>query len=139
MMTMTVALVNPVGTIQKFGTLPAGALVETLIVGPIQVTPNPSGQALVGPPEEHHLTDFKCAVAKGAAGTIFRLYRSSDGVTYVQIDAIEIGDYGTYTSTYGTSVKIKAGEYWKVTLQQSTVARASIKVGGQARNADVRD
>jgi len=128
MSAITCGLQDPRGTIQKFGTH-AGSTGEVTLISPVQVAAN----------DQHHLIDLKAAVKKGAEGTIFRLYISADGSTYTHVDSVEIGDYGTYTSTYGVSLKVPAGYYWKVTGQQDTAARMAIKVGGVAKVFDVRD
>jgi hypothetical protein len=130
MQTTCLGLQDPGGTISKSGRSATGSLTETDLIAAVTV---PSGDA-------HHLTDFKFAVAKGAAGTIFRLYGSADSDDpWTQIDDFEIGDYGIFSETKGVSHKFKAGERWKVTVQQSTIARCAVQVGGQARSMDVRD
>lgn len=129
-MTMTVGLQNPVGTINRSGRSSGGATSETELISAVSV---PSG-------DEHHLTDFVYGVAKGAAGTIFRIYaRASSSDSWTQVGDIECGDYGTYTRSFGTSLKIPAGHQWRVTVQQSTAARCSIGVNGVAKVTDVRD
>lgn len=125
---ITSGLQDPRGTIQKFGTH-GGSGSEVLMIGPVQVAEN----------DQHHILDIKAAVKKGAAGTIFRLYMSSDGSNWTHIDSVEIGDYGTYTSTYGVSIKVPAGYYWKVTGQQDTGSRMAVHVGGVSKIHDVRD
>ncbi len=130
MSAICVGLENPSGTISKSGRSAAGSATEVDLVSAVTV---PTA-------DYHFLTDLGFAVAKGALGTIFRVYgRSSSSASWTQIDEIECGDYGTYTRTFGTAHKFKAGEQWKVTGQQSTIARMAVRVGGQARQADVRD
>lgn len=130
MQTTCIGLQDPGGTISKSGRSSTGSLTEIDLIAAVTV---PSGDV-------HHLTDFKFAVAKGAAGTIFRLYgRETSGDSWVQIDDFEIGDYGIFSETKGTSHKFAAGEQWKLTVQQSTIARCAAQVGGQAKGANVRD
>lgn len=128
--TTTVNLVGPVGTINKSGRSAAGSTSEIDLISAVTV---PAG-------DEHHLTDITFSVAKGAQGTIFRIYgRTSASASWVQIGEIECGDYGSYTRSWGTSKKISAGHQWRVTGQQSTAARMGVEVHGIAKNADVRD
>lgn len=130
MSSVCVGLENPSGTVSKSGRSATGSLTETDLIAAVTV---PDG-------DFHFLTDLGFAVAKGALGTIFRLYgRTSSSGTWTQIDEIECGDYGTYTRTFGTAHKFKAGEQWKVTGQQTTIARMAVRVGGQARKSDARD
>lgn len=129
MLTTCVGLANPGGTISRFGVSAAGSLTEVDLIGPVTVPAN----------DEHHLTDLHVGVAKGAAGTRFGLhYRTSSAASWVQLDETPIGDYGSHVVTWGTSHKIKAGEDWKVTLIQTTVARASARMAGQAKISDSR-
>lgn len=129
-MTTTIALANPQGTINRSGRSAAGETSETELISAVTV---PAG-------DEHHITDIAFAVAKGAAGTIFRLYaRADSGDSWTQIGDIECGDYGTYTRTYGVSKKIPAGHQWRVTVEQSTGARCAIEVHGVAAVTNVRD
>ena len=129
-MTICTGLQDPGGTISKSGRSSSGSLTEIDLVAAVTV-PDPG---------EHHVTDVQLSVAKGAAGTIFRLYgRTSSSASWTQVDDFEIGDYGVFTLTLGTSHKFKANEQWKLTVQQTTIARCAARVGGQAKNADVRD
>lgn len=131
-MSQTIGLENPAGVINRFGVLPNGAAVETLIVGPISVP--------TSPPDQHHLTDMRVGVAKGSSITIFRFYRLPVGASnFVQVDEVPIGDYVSATITLDTAHRFFAGEQWKVTVQQSIVGRVSCTVKGQAKWADSRD
>lgn len=125
-----VGLQNPNGTIQVAGISAGGSVSEVDII-PFQSVPA-NGMHFIG--------DIKVAVKKGAAGTIFRLYRLGAGESGVGrvVDTVEIGDYGTYTSTYAVGRKFLPGEQWKVTLQQDTAARCSVNVGGISSTADLR-
>lgn len=126
----TVNLQNPTGTINRSGRSAAGSLTEIELISAVSV---PSG-------DQHHITDLVFDVARGAAGTIFRLYaRAASTDSWTQIGEIECGDYGAYTRTYGVSKKIPGGHQWRLTLQQTTIARAGAEVHGVAALADVRD
>jgi hypothetical protein len=128
-MVTTVGL-SPMGTINRFGILPSGATVETVIVGPITV---PSQ-------DEHHLTDFHVGVAKGSVLTLFRIYYQPVGAAgFTEVDEIPIGDYGSNVLTLSTSIRVKAGEAWKVTVSQGTPGRVTLRVGGQTKIQDSRD
>lgn len=130
MQTTCVGLQDPGGTIGKSGRSSTGSLTETDLIAAVTV---PTGDA-------HYLTDFKFAVQKGAAGTVYKLYgRTSSSGTWTQIDDFEIGDYGIFSETKGVAHKFKAGEQWKVTVLQTTIARCAVQVGGQAKLADLRD
>lgn len=130
MIAMTVALENPLGTISKSGRSAAGSTSEVDLIAAVTV---PTG-------DEHHICEMTAAVAKNAAGTIYRLYgRASSSASWTQVGEVEIGDYGTYTSNYAISHKFKSGEQWKVTVQQTTAARCAVRVGGMAKLRDARD
>lgn len=124
---------SPAGTINRWATLSAGtpAGVEMPVVGPITV---PDG-------DEHHLTDFVSQVAKGADGTIFRLYKKRAGasLSFTQVDETCHPDYGTKNLQFGTAFRFLPGESWKLTAQQSSPGRLSIKVNGQAKKFDSRN
>lgn len=129
-MSTCVGLENPKGTISRSGRSAAGVTSETELISAVTV---PSGDL-------HYLTDMGFAVAKGAAGTIFRLYgRATSADSWTQVDEAECGDYGTYTRTFGTAHKFKASEQWRVTVIQTTAARCAVRIGGQAQNTDVKD
>lgn len=130
MSTMTVGLSNPSGTINRFGVSAAGSTSEVDIIPAVSVPTN----------DEHHVTDFHVGVAKGCAGTLFKIYYKPAGASaFTQVDEIPVGDYGSAVITLGTSHKFKTGEQWKVTFLQSTIGRVSMRVGGQTRVADSRD
>lgn len=127
---MCVGLQDPSGTISKSGRSTTGSLTEIDLIAAVTV---PADDA-------HHLTDFQFSVAKGAAGTIFRLYgRAASTDSWTQVNDFEVGDYGIFNATAGMSHKFKAGEQWKVTVLQTTIARCAARVGGIAKGADVRD
>lgn len=129
-MTMPVSLSNPAGVVSRFGVLANGATAETLIVGPVSVPTS----------DEHHITDLHVGVAKGASLTRFLLYyKPVGGGSFIEFAEIPVGDYGSSVITFATGHRFKAGEQWKVTVQQGTPGRVSIRVGGQARMADSRD
>ncbi len=128
-MTTCVNLQNPAGVIDKFGVSAAGSATEVDLIAAVTV---PTG-------DEHHITDFDMNVGTDGVDTIFKLYRSADGSTWTQIGEQIMTLDGTAAKTLGTSHKIKAGEQWKVTGIQATIARMSVRVGGQAKKADVRD
>lgn len=130
MQTTCVGLQDPGGTISKSGRSSTGSLTELDLIAAVTV-PDPGA---------HHITDFQFSAAKGAAGTIFRLYgRASSSASWTQIDDFEMGDYGVFTVTLGVSHKFKANEQWKLTVQQTTIARCAARIGGQAKGVDVRD
>jgi hypothetical protein len=130
MTVLAVGLENPAGTISKSGRSAAGSAAELEMITAVTV---PEGDA-------HFLGDFKFAVAKGAQGTIFRLYgRASSAAAWTQIDEFECGDYGSYTCSLQVGHKFTAGQQWRVTGQQSTIARMAIRVGGIAKVTSVRD
>jgi hypothetical protein len=122
---------SPAGTINRWATLTAGtpAGVEIPVIGPVVV---PAG-------DQHHLTDFVSQVAKGADGTLFRVYKklAGDSLSFTQVDETTHPDYGTKNVQWGTAMRFLEGESWKVTAQQSTPGRLSLKVNGQAKKFDV--
>lgn len=129
MTVMCIGLENPQGTVDQFGKSAAGSLTEVDLVAAVTV---PTG-------DQHHLFDFCLSVANGATLTIFRLYyRTSSAGSWVQINEFEVSTYGVLGVTISVPHKIKAGEQWKVTGQQSTIGRMSARVGGQAKSSDSR-
>lgn len=130
MLTMCVALENPAGTISKSGRSSTGSLTEVDLISAVSV---PTG-------DRHDLTDFKFAVQKGAAGTLFKLYgRASSSDSWTQVDDFEIGDYGIFSETKGISHKFVGGSQWKMTVIQTTIARVACRVGGISKITDVKD
>jgi hypothetical protein len=130
MLATCIGLQDPGGTISKSGRSAAGSLTEIDLSAAVTV---PAGDA-------HYLTDFQFAAAAAAVGTIFRLYgRESSADDWTQIDDYEVTSGGIYSAALGTAHKFKATEQWKMTVQQTTIARCSVRVGGQAKGADVRD
>ena len=130
MMTMTVGLENPAGTISKSGRSSTGSLTEAELISAVTV---PAG-------DRHDLTDFKFAIAKGAAGTLFRLYgRAASADAWTQVDDFEIGDYGIFSETKGISHKFLPGAQWRMTVIQTTIARVACRVGGISKTTDVKD
>lgn len=130
MNSICVGLQDPAGTISKSGRSSTGSLTEATLISAVTV---PTGDV-------HHLLDFKFAVQKGAAGTLFRLYgRAASTDSWVQVDDFEVGDYGIFSETKGVSHKFKAGAQWYMTVIQTTIARVACRVGGLAKGVDVRD
>lgn len=128
-MSVCVGLRDPAGTIDQFGKSAAGSLSEVDLIAAVSV---PSQ-------DEHHITDVSLSVAEGATLTIFRLYhRTSSSGSWIQLDQWEVSQFGVLGVTLGTSHKVKSGEDWKVTGQQSTAGQMSCRVGGQALRADSR-
>ena len=134
MSVIAVGLENPGGTISRSGRYEPGSTSEIALIG------SASAPVVVPERDAHYLSEFKFSVAKGAQGTIFRLYAKGVGQdSYTQVDDIDCGDYGVYSTTVMVAHKFKAGESWYVTGQQTAVARMAIRVGGQAKVSDVRD
>jgi hypothetical protein len=128
--TQTTGLQDPAGTISKSGRSAAGSASEIDLVAAITV---PTG-------DEHHLCELNANVNKGASNTIYRVYgRASSADAWTQVYEMEVGDYGIVGQTLGTSIKIPSGNQWKVTVQQATIGRCAIRVGGVAKKSDVRD
>jgi hypothetical protein len=124
---------SPAGTINRWGSLPAGgpAGVEVPLIGPVRV---PVG-------DQHHLTELVHQVSKGASGTILRLYlkRPGDSNSFVQVDETPLEDYGTRNIQWGTAIRFLESEQWKITAQQPTPGSLSVKVSGQAKKYDYRN
>ena len=130
MLTACIGLSNPGGTIDHFGVNATGALAETDLIDPVTV---PNGDI-------HHLTDLHIGVQKGSVGTRFMFYsRSSASASWVQREEIPVGDYGSHTITFGTSLEVHSGHQWKATFLQTTIGRCSVRVGGQAQFADSKN
>lgn len=128
-MTTCVGLQNPGGSISKFGIDTDGATTEADLISAVTVPSN----------DEHHLTDVTLSVAEGANDTRFRLYgRASSSDDWAQVDEWEINRHGVIVLNFGSSHKFKASEQWKVSVIQSSGARCSARIGGQAKGADAR-
>lgn len=126
---MCVGLENPQGTVDQFGKSAAGSLTEVDLISAVSVPAN----------DVHHLLDFSLSVESGAAKTIFRLYyRTSSAGTWIQLNEFEISNYGIAGVSVSVSHKIKAGEQWRVTGQQTTIGRMAVRAGGQAKVSDSR-
>lgn len=136
MSVICVGLENPGGTISLSGRSVSGSTAEIALIG------SAASPIVVGstPKDAHFLSEFKYSVAKGAQGTIFRLYGKSSGqANFTQVDDYDCGDYGILVATIMVAHKFNAGDSWYVTGQQTTAARMAIRVGGQAKVKDVRD
>lgn len=136
MSVIAVGLENPGGTISRSGRSVGGSTAEVALIG------SAASPIVVGstPRDAHYISEFKFSVAKGAQGTIFRLYAKSSGqANFTQVDDYDCGDYGVFAATVMVAHKFNAGDSWYVTGQQTVAARMAIRVGGQAKANDVRD
>lgn len=126
---MCVGLENPQGTIDQFGKSTSGSLTEVDLIAAVTVPTD----------DVHHITAFTFGVLAGGAKTLFRLYyRTSSSGTWIQLNEFSISDYGALDVSVGVSHKIKAGEQWRVSGQQTTIARMSARAGGTAKKSDSR-
>ena len=86
---------------------------------------------------------MKVTVAKGGSSSLFRLYKADDNGsgspgTWVEVARIELPDSGIMSDP-DIGILIEAGQWYKVTVIQSTAARCSASLLGGCHIDDLVD
>lgn len=123
--------------LQKFG-FSAGSVASVTLIGPVTIPAATAGFANVNVP---YLKEFGATAAKGASSSLIQLQISNDGVSWTEIERIEIPDSGVVSISYGgQGIPIcSGGQQFRVIGSQATIARMSTKMFGYATNADIVD
>lgn len=125
-----------VGRLQKFGTSANGSVTKvTLLSGQISSVSD-GNQATRG--NFAKVNTFKVTVAKGGSSSLFQIELSTDGSSYTEVARIEVPDAGIMSDP-DCGVFIPAGYHYRVSLTQSTAARASASLLGSTATSDITD
>jgi hypothetical protein len=114
--------------LNEFGRSTAGALVETVIVGP----------TTIGVTFRGLVSDFGATMANpGANGTI-RLQISNDGfvVNIWTIGQIEMDVPGTILKTYDSILELPSTLQFRITFVQTTASELTVEMTGQTQNVN---
>jgi hypothetical protein len=115
--------------LNEFGRNTAGAVVETVIVGPTAVPSTIRGL----------VTDFSATMGNPGANGVFRLQVSDDNfvANIWTIDQQVMPTPGVMLKTYDSILEFASSTSFRVTFVQSAASEVTVTVTGQTQNNDL--
>lgn len=126
--------------LQKFGASASGSVTKvtllTFTIASASADGYPDG---IG--NQSKIVHFGATVASGGANSLFQLEVSNDGSTFTEVQRLEIADNRTDVSslTQDAPQWVLAGQTARISLTQTTAARAAAWVYGGCAKKDITD
>ena len=126
--------------LQKFGALANGAGSKTTLLTFTIATATADGYP-DGIGNLSKIIHFGAVVASGGANSLFQMEISNDGVTFVEVQRLEIADNRSDVSSLsdGAPQWVLAGQTCRISLTQGTTARAACWIYGGCAKKDISD
>lgn len=126
---------------QRFGADASGNTSEISLIAQTRIATLPDQSVNGG--NWARISTFKVTVAKGGSSSLFRLYKADDNgsgapSTWNEVARIEMPDAGIMSDP-DLGIYIGAGQWYKVTVIQSTAARCSASLLGGCHIEDQVD
>lgn len=126
--------------LQKFGASASGSTQKvTLFTFSIPAATTDGYSDGIG--NQSKVVHFGATVASGGANSLFQMEISNDGVTFTEVQRLEIADNRTDVSSLSDLHPqwILAGQTCRVSLTQGTAARAAAWIYGACSKKDISD
>ena len=126
---------------QRFGANASGSVSEVSLIAQTRIATVPDQSANGG--NWARVGTMKVTVAKGGSSSLFRFYKADDNGsgapdTWTEVARIELPDAGIMSDP-DLGIFIEAGQWYKVTVIQSTAARCSASLLGGCHIDDLVD
>jgi archaellum component FlaF (FlaF/FlaG flagellin family) len=126
--------------LQKFGASASGSVTKvTLLTFTIPAATTDGYSDGIG--NQSKIVHFGATVASGGVNSLFQLEISNDGVTFIEVQRIDIADNRTDVVSLSNQAPqwILAGQTARVSLTQGTAARAAAWTYGNCAKKDISD
>jgi archaellum component FlaF (FlaF/FlaG flagellin family) len=126
--------------LQKFGASASGSVTKiTLLTITIPAATTDGYSDSIG--NQSKVVHFGATVASGGVNSLFQLEVSNNGVTFTEVQRIDIADNRTDVVTLSEQAPqwLLAGQTARVSLTQATAARAAAWVYGNCSKKDITD